>query len=1214
MLAKRIALLLSGLLALPAAFGVLLAAQESSGADNSAGLKLVGVVRTQEGAAVPGSTLRAIQTSSGKAWVSWTDENGKFEFPALPAGNYRVEISQLGFAPAIQEIDLSPGSQAPLEIKLAVGTLAVINAAAAAETPIKIQSGDAAASPEAPKSSPSGTTPSTTASTTGTPPSQNQNTAAANNGTPSGTPGGRPGGRYGGQQGGGRRAFQQVGLNAQNQNNAENTEGDQTNLPEPGRQLGQATSADAVQMIGTVAMGQTQDQMGGFGPAGGGGQDGPDTQGAFGNAGIPGQSGPGAQGDPGGGGFGGGFGGGPGGGGFGGRGGGGRGPGQRGPQRGAQGIDALMGAQRLLRQRINRVHYSIYDTFGDSALNARPYSLTQVNPPKISGWTESAGLNIGGPLKIPHVYDGSDKTFFYINFGGTWSRSPVDSFATVPTAAERMGDFSADGVQLYNPVSNLNGPRTLMPNAGCQQDLANAPGTCIPLNVISQQSLSLLNYIPLPNLPGQTLNYHLQTNLPGLSNRLNVNVTHQISSKLSLRVNYNLSNGTSHSLSSFPGIEGNTSTRGQSVMIGLTQNLSKTFLHNSQLYFSRNRSLGLNQFSYLTDISAQLGIAGVSTVPFDYGLPSINLTNFTGLSSPNPSLNRSQTYRYVDSVRWMKTKHTINVGGEIRKMDINRDTDPAPNGQFSFTGLMTSQLTSAGTPVTSPANCGIANPSVPCIGNDFADFLLGYPANTKVQFGDTSTYFRNWGYVGYASDDWHMFPRFTVTYGIRYEAFTPPTEINNRIANLAVSPGFTTVQCVTPVPTGNCIAGPSASLFHGHYNNWAPRLGIAYQPPGKWFSGQHQLTIRAGYSMFYVESYLNTLASEMANQPPFATANTLTTQTVASPPLNFLTNLSAGSLSSVTNTVAVNPNYQVPYAMIWNTSIEYNLVRNTFVEVMYTGTRGVHLDELLGFSLASGSQANTTQNAAGFTYDTTGAFSNFNALQVRLQRRMSRGLGFTARYTYSKSLDDASTIGGGGQTVIQNNANPRGDYGLSSFDMRHQFLGNFTYQLPFGERQRFATKGWEKAVFGAWRVNSSFTAHSGTSYTVRVFSLNPSCQNVPGVNSERADQTGNAALANPTVQEWFNTAAFSNPAACFGDAPRNSVTGPGAFTINSGVSKTIQFGRDGLRRLDFSWNTTNLLNHVNYTGLSTVYGSSTFGQIMGAGAMRSMQFTTRLNF
>ncbi len=443
------------------------------------------------------------------------------------------------------------------------------------------------------------------------------------------------------------------------------------------------------------------------------------------------------------------------------------------------------------------------------------------------------------------------------------------------------------------------------------------------------------------------LNFHLQTNIPSLSNRLNVNITHQISSKLSLAVNYNLTNGTSHSLSSFPGIEGDTFTRGQSAMIGLTQNYTKTFLHTSQLYFSRNRSLGLNEFSNLTDISAQLGIAGVSTAPFDYGLPSINLTNFTGLSNPNPSLSRSQTYRYVDSVKWIKTKHTITVGGEIRKMDINRDTDPSPNGQFSFTGLLTSELTSAGTPVATTGS-----------GNDFADFLLGLPANTKVQFGDTSTYFRNWGFVAYASDDWHMFPRFTLTYGLRYEAFTPPTEIDGRIANLAVSSDFSQVQCVTPVATGNCVAGPNASLFNGHYNNWAPRVGIAWQPPGKWFAGQHQMTIRAGYSMFYVESYLNTLASEMANQPPFATANTQATLSGTNPSLLTLQNgFPTTSTSTLTNTVAVNPNYQVPYALIWNASIEYNLLRNTFIEVMYTGTRGVHLDELLGFSLAT----NTTR-------------------------------------------------------------------------------------------------------------------------------------------------------------------------------------------------------------------------------------------------------------
>ena len=1226
MLGRRLGVLLFGLLALSAAFGVPLAAQDNPDANAPADSQLAGTVRTPEGTAIPGATLRVIEASTGRAWITWTDDDGKFEFPALPAGHFRVEISQIGFAPTTKEIDLNPGIKTPLDANLEVGSLAAITAPPPAENAAKASGappaseGAQSAPPSAPASN--GATPATSAPITSV---ENNNAATPPGGRGSrgnGEQRGAGGGGRNGQQagpggagpggpgpGGGRRAFQQLGLNGQNRNPSENGNEDQT-IAEAGGQLGQAASADAVQMIGTVAMGQSP--VGGLPQPGEGGPGGPDTQGAFGNVGntIPGQSAPGGFGGPGGGGFGGGP------GVFFQRGGGGRG---RGPQDGPQGVGALWGAQRLMRQRINRMHYSIYDNFGDSALNARPYSLYQANPPKISGWSEQAGFNIGGPLKIPHVYDGSDKTFFYINFGGNWSRSPVDQFATVPTLAERNGDFSADNVLLYNPLSNLNGPRTLMTNTGCFQATPSSPlptaGTCIPTNMISTQAINLLNYIPMPNIPetnigGRNINYHLQTNVPGLSNRLNINITHQISSKLSLQVNYNLSNATSHSLNSFPGVEANAFTRGQSAMIGLTQNWTKTFLHTSQFYFSRNRSLGLNEFSNIADISSQLGLTGISSNPVDFGLPFINFTNFTGLSDPDFYLARSQTYRYVDSSRWMKAKHTITVGGEIRKMDINRDSDPAPNGSFSFTGLMTSQLTATGAPVSSPANCQSATPSGACIGNDFADFLLGYPANTKVQFGNTATYFRNWGFVGYVNDDWHMLPRFTLTYGVRYEAFTPPSEINGHIANLAVSPDFTQVQCVTPVATGNCTAGSTSSLFHGHYNNWAPRVGIAWQPPGKWFSGQHQLTFRAGFSMFYVEAYLNTLAAEMANQPPFATASTLTQQTATTVPLSFQTNLSTAVPGSLTNTVAVNPNYQVPYAMVWNASIEYDLAQNMFLEVTYTGTRGIHLDELLGFSSAS----NATTNAAGFTYDTTGAFSKYNALQVTLRKRMSHGIMFMARYTYSKSLDDASTIGGSGQTVIQNNADPSGDYGLSSFNMTHQFFGMFSYQLPFGERQRFAAKGWQKSLFGAWRVNGSFTASSGTPFTVRVFSKNQACQNVPGTNSERANQSGDSSLSNPSVLEWFNTAAFSIPTACFGDAPRNSVIGPGSFTINSGLSKTIQFGRDGLRRLDLSWNTANLLNHPNFGGLSTVLGSKTFGEITSVGAMRSMTFTTRFNF
>jgi hypothetical protein len=1240
------------LIALIAASGGALSAQDNPSTDASATQTLQGVVRSSAGTAVPGATIRAIETATGKAWISWTDENGKFQIPSLASGHYRIEFSQLGFAPQTKEIDLRTASQVPLELKVDVGTLESMNPPPATPAPPPAPAGSATESGSGSKSEASTAAASNANSA---PPA---GTATADS-RPARAGGGR--GRFGQQggpgtggtgAGGGRRSFQQLGLNAnnnaqpgqpgqtdqsgqdQNLNPAEIAGQEQQASADTGGQLGQAASADAVQMIGTVAMGQTPDAGGGFGQFGGGpgGQDG---QGGFGGlggpGGIPGQGAPGGPGPAGfagpGGGLGGGGFGGPaggggrgGGGGGGGRGGGGRGPGQR---PGAQGVAGLYGVQRLLRQRINRVHYSFYDTTADSALNARPYSLTGVPSAKVSGWNQTAGGNIGGPLKIPHIYDGTDKTFFYINFGGGWSRTPVDSFATVPTLAERAGDFSALNTQLYNPLSSSTGPRTLIPNTGCAQDAANAPGTCIPQSMISQTSLQLLNYIPQPNLPGQTLNYHLQTNLPGLNNRFNTNVTHQISSKLSVQLNYNLTNGTTHSLSTFPGIEGDTFSRGQALTLGVTQNYSKTFMNTTQLYYSRSRTLGLNSFSNLaTDAAVTVGIPAdsISTSPFDFGLPQINLTNFTGLSNPNPSLNRSQTYRLVDTVRLLKPKHTISLGVEFRRMDIDKDSDPTPNGQFAFTGLLTSQLTATGAPIASPAGCGPANPAVPCIGNDFADFLLGYPANEKVQFGDTSTYFHNYGFVGYFSDDWHMFPKFTLTYGIRYEAFTPPVEENNRIVNLDVSSGFTQVQCVTPgVAVSPCVASSNPSLFQGHYNNWAPRLGIAWQPPGNHFAGTHQMTIRAGFGMFYVENYLNTLASEMANQPPFAIANTLTTiPGVTTTPLTFQS-LSAAAPGTVTNTVAVDPNYHVPYAMIWNASVEYGLFANTFLELTYSGTRGVHLDQLFGYSLLN--SGSTTQKAAGFTYDTASGFSNLNMFQARLQKRLSHGVTFTARYTFSKSLDDASTIGGGGQTVIQNNADPRGDYGLSSFNMMHQFLGQFTYQLPFGDRQRFATHGWQKDVFGAVRLNSTITAHTGTPYTVRVFSTNTACQNVPGVNSERANQTGSYALANPTVQEYFNTAAFSAPTAtsnppngCFGDAPRNSVNGPGAFTMNTGLSKTIQFGRDGLRRLDISWNVTNLLNHVNYSGLSTVYGSSTFGQITSAGAMRAMSFETRVNF
>ncbi len=208
--------------------------------------------------------------------------------------------------------------------------------------------------------------------------------------------------------------------------------------------------------------------------------------------------------------------------------------------------------QRVIRQRINRVRVSFYDQYGNSAFNARPYSLTQPNAPKIPTWSQQTGGNVGGPLVIPHVYDGRDKTFFFVNFDGTWARNAVDQFSTVPTLAEREqpGNFCDRGAQLYIPnPADLNGPRT---SVGCQ----------IPSSLLNHAAVGLLQFIPEPNLPGVVENYHLQTQVPTQQDRLNARVLHTISPKLNARVIYAFSQSTNHAFQSFSDFESAVGTRG----------------------------------------------------------------------------------------------------------------------------------------------------------------------------------------------------------------------------------------------------------------------------------------------------------------------------------------------------------------------------------------------------------------------------------------------------------------------------------------------------------------------------------------------------------------------------------------------------------------------------------------------------------------------------
>ncbi len=839
----------------------------------------------------------------------------------------------------------------------------------------------------------------------------------------------------------------------------------------------------------------------------------------------------------------------------------------------------------MLRLAANHLRFQIYERYGNSVADAKPYSLTAPNPAKIASYRERLGFNMGGPFRIPKVYDGRDKTFFFFNYEGGRSRDPMDSFSTVPLPGERNGDFTARGVQLFNPATQ-------------------APlGSVIPPGMLDKSAQGLLQFIPMPNLPGTVQNYHLQARVPDRSDRFSVRVLHALTPKANLVASYNLNSNRPETLVNFPSFLSKQSVLGQFLTLGVTQNPNAHLIIDSRILFSRYRSQTLNRFAFTQDIAAQLGITGVSNDPINFGVPQISFTNFTGLNDPVPALRRNQTILFIQNVSRMFNKHTLHVGGEVGRGQNNNRVDPTARGSFTFTGLLTSQLDAQGHPLTGT-------------GFDFADFLLGLPEATTVRFGSSSSYFRSWGFNAFVSDDWRIHPRFTLTLGLRYEVATPPIELFDHIANLDLNSSITAVATVVPGQVGPFSGPLPRSLIRGDYNNFAPRLAFAWRPKVK-----RTTTVRGGYSIFYNLSIYNQLDAQLANQPPFAQAQTLLTST--SQVLTLANGFPAQPPGTVLNTVGVDPNYRVGYTQVWNLAVETEPVTNLVFEITYTGTKGTHLDLLRAPNRALPGGPLGTElmrripNAPGFTYDTFGGSSIYHALQVRVQKRMTHGLQLQGTYTFGKSIDNASSIGGGAAVVVQDDNNFDAERGLSSFDVRHQLRLSYTFSLPFGPRSRWATHGWQATALGNWTLSGNTTVLSGSPFSAR---LGASASNNSGTGanfSERPDQVGdpNLPASQRTPLHFFNTAAFTSPApGLFGDAARNTITGPGTVQFNFAVAKSFPFGVEGSRRLEIRAEAQNLLNTPNFAGLNTVLGSTTFGRVQGSKAMRTIDLAIRWRF
>jgi len=890
------------------------------------------------------------------------------------------------------------------------------------------------------------------------------------------------------------------------------------------------------------------------------------------------------------------------------------------------------------RFNFNKPHGSVYYSANDAALNALPYSLTGAPGAQPDYLQQRFGVTLGGPLNIPKIYNGGSKTFFFLNYNGGRGKNLYDAFSVVPTAAERAGDFSNSTVLAHDANGNpARQPVQLSYPAGSPcagqpipgDNLQNISPSCPIPGAASNIANGLLPFIPTPNIAGaapETQNFHFVTSTLNDNDDLNIRVNRALGgtsvgprrrgpqNNLSFGFHYRAT--TANITNPFPSVGGTTSSRNFDVPIGYTRTFGK-IINSARFDFNRTRTRTRNLYAFQQNIAGDLGITGISSNPFDWGLPNLSFTNFGSLTDINPQLLRNQTWTFSDSLIWNHGKHTVRWGGDFRRIQINSEADGNPRGTFVFTGAYS--------------------------GYDLADFLLGLAQQTSVQFGPNQTSTNNYHFRGnswdlFAQDEWRLRGNLTFNFGLRYEYVSPFTETDNRIANLNVPPSFNPALTPTVVLPGQ---GIPDSLLKPDRNNFAPRVGIAWKP-------LNNTVVRAGYGINYNISDYQSIVQNLAFQPPFATA--VTNTLVQCGQLTLAVGFPSTCGQTTTNTYAVNPNFPLGYVQIWNLDVQQQIRPTLVVNLDYTGTKGTALDILEAPNRTLVANTACPNNpflvwcgVGPFYWQNSAGSSTLHAGSVRVRKRLQNGFSIGGRYIYSKSLDNASSIGngivvttrsgafggrgggGGGTTggstistgstlVAQNPFDLAAERSLSSFNQTHQFTADYLWQLPFGHDRRWLTGNtvW-RALLGDWNWSGDWTIASGFPFTPRV--LGSVADVNQGVNGTlRADLTGEPiAISDPSVNRWFNTAAFvAPPAGQFGNARRNIIIGPGAHVFDMAFTKVISLKES--RMLEVRAQFSNIFNTPQFTTIDTVINSPTYGRVIAAGAMRTVTFTARFRF
>jgi hypothetical protein len=847
----------------------------------------------------------------------------------------------------------------------------------------------------------------------------------------------------------------------------------------------------------------------------------------------------------------------------------------------------------------NALHGTAYEFVRNNDFDAIGFNQTTV--PRLN--QNQFGYSLGGPVFIPKLYDGRNKTFFFANYEGLRvKQDTAPSFLIVPTAAQWSGTFST-------PVID---PLTQLP----------FPGNQIPVDRISQFAKAYQPYAVQPNSTSASGNYYGSAPAPTTDNQQNYRIDQNIGPKNALFFRYSTSsvNATSG------GINGT----------GLyAQTISQTQNHAYQISYTRIFTPNLvNQVTYghvyakFNTVAPTISETALSAFGIQGGFspqptPEIPNVIFSGSSGGLATFGTNANFPQVDVTDYWNGadfltlnhgNHTITAGFSVLSWDHHYGKG-ANLGTWTFNGQYSE--------------------------NPFADFLLGNPSaisiNVPSPLAPTAASvvfsYPQYTWSAYVQDQWKFSPRLTINAGLRYEFYLPAREAENRYDWFDFNtPGG--ALCTASQSAAEAVgqtgllnycgltASPSPKL------SFAPRIGIAYLP----FKNSESTVIRAGYGLFYDVSdegdTINAsdnypfLGQQSLNGTPITNVLSTTQEIPAITTLRPLQTSDLGFIFVATN------KYQRPYSQNWTLTVENSPMKNTTIEVGFQGSTGTHyptrynLNQPFAYDPADPLPVSARRPYANFgeVYaQIYGLSSNYNAGVVKV-RHDSRNLVVIAAYTFSKSFDVRSGSYGSSNNDVNGWAGPsdarnfRKDYGLSTFDIAHRAIFSVVNDIPVGRGQRYLSNVSRpvNALVGGWQWNGIITLQGGFPFSIGAADINGLVDSF----GQRADQVGNPSPSgfNRSPAHWFNTAAFAQPAmGIFGDSNRNILRAPGVINFDLSVIKNFNI----TNRLVFQFRAEsfNAFNHTNYyTPDNNIQDGSAFGVISAAAPARIIQLGGKLMF